>query len=430
VDDTVAGQRLDRALSAITGGRLGSPGGAPGCVLVAQAGRTLYARDPTAELMPASNLKVVTADAVLAGLGDGYRFTTLVEATGRRTGSTLNGNLYLVGGGDPDLMTAAYNASFELPEPIYTSLDQLAQAVRRAGIATVSGSVIGDGARYDGQIGIPSWSPEYLAEGDVGPLSALEVDDGSPPAAGPGAAAPTGPADPTLFAAQTFKLALAAAGVKVAGPAATGSAPLGSARVAEAGSAPLGALVEQTLRVSDDTAAELLTKELGYEKAGQGTSAAGLAQVRGYGASSGLPVAQLVNLDGSGLDRGDRATCTLVSAALEQAGTTGVVAAGLPIAGRTGTLIHRMVGTVAAGRVHAKTGTLADAAALSGFVTPAAGAPTPELGEPVYFSIIINGMYSALGAPLADRIAVALAGYPDPVPLRLLGPQSPPASRP
>lgn len=422
VEDTLAGQRLDRSLSNITAGSLGPPEGAPACVLAAQDGRQLYALDPTAELMPASNLKLITAGAVLAGLGGSYRFTTLVEASGHRTGSTLIGNLYLVGGGDPQLMAAAYNRTLYLPEPVYTSLDQLAASVRRAGITDVTGAVIGDGTRYDDQIGIPTWSPQYLAEGDVGPLSALEVDDGTPPPSGPGDAAAQGPADPTLYGAQTFADALAAAGVKVSGPAAVGRAPAGAPVVARAVSASLSALVEQTLTVSDDTAAELFTKELGYRAEGQGTSTAGLAVIRRYSASIGLPTAQLVNLDGSGLDRGDRATCTLLAQALEKAGTASALAAGLPVAGRTGTLTHRMVGTPAAGRVHAKTGTLSDVSALSGFITPSPGAPTPELGQPVYFSVIINGMESAQGAPLADRIAVALARYPDTVPLSVLQP--------
>jgi D-alanyl-D-alanine carboxypeptidase/D-alanyl-D-alanine-endopeptidase (penicillin-binding protein 4) len=140
-------------------------------------------------------------------------------------------------------------------------------------------------------------------------------------------------------------------------------------------------------------------------------------------AAAGLPAQQLTTLDGSGLDRADRATCTLIEAALQQAGTTGVLASGLPVAARTGTLEHRFAGTVAAGRVRAKTGTLDDVAALSGSVVPAA-APTPELAAPVYFSIIINGMDSAIGAPLADRIALVIAGYPDAVPLGELEPRS------
>jgi D-alanyl-D-alanine carboxypeptidase/D-alanyl-D-alanine-endopeptidase (penicillin-binding protein 4) len=423
VDDTLAQQRLDRSLAAATAGSLAGPKSAPACVTVAQGARAVYALRPSAELLPASNLKLLTATAALRALGDGYRFTTRVAATSHPVGGTLDGNLYLVGGGDPDLMTAAFDRSLYYPEPTYTSLDRLAAAVRAAGITRITGSVIGDGSRYDNLIGVPTWSPEYLAEGDVGPLSALEVNDGVAPPSPPGAPAPTGPMDPTRTAAATFTQVLEAHGVEVAGPAATGRRPGSALAVASVESAPLANEVEQMIRVSDDTAAELLTKEMGLEASGRGTTAAGVTALVHEVAAAGLPAQQLTTLDGSGLDRADRATCTLIEAALQQAGTTGVLASGLPVAARTGTLEHRFAGTVAAGRVRAKTGTLDDVAALSGSVVPAA-APTPELAAPVYFSIIINGMDSAIGAPLADRIALVIAGYPDAVPLGELEPRS------
>ena len=113
------------------------------------------------------------------------------------------------------------------------------------------------------------------------------------------------------------------------------------------------------LTVSDDTAAELFTKELGYQTAG-GTTAAGVAAIRADLAADGLPVSQLVAYDGSGLDRGDRVTCNLIQADLEHARRRQRGGRGLPIAGQTGTLRDRMRGTPAAGRLRAKTGTLDD----------------------------------------------------------------------
>ncbi|HET6963796.1 MAG TPA: D-alanyl-D-alanine carboxypeptidase [Acidimicrobiales bacterium] len=428
VDDTLAGQRLAKQLGAVTAGRLGGAKGPPGCVEVAQGARTVWSLDPTAELIPASNLKVVTATAVLSTLGADDRLTTTVAAPAPARAGTLTGNLYLVGGGDPYLMTAAFNSRLYYPEPVYTSLDRLAAAVRVAGITTVTGSVVGDASRYDSLVGVPGWAPQYLAEGDVGPLSALEVDDGAQPVdpGTPSRPAGTRPpaADPALFAAQAFTYALRAQGVRVTGPPATGRTPAGSVTVTSAQSAPLGAEVEQLLRVSDDTAAELLTKELGFKASGHGTTAAGTAVISRDVAADGLPVAQLVARDGSGLDREDRATCALITATLQRAGTTGPVATGLPVAGRTGTLRDRMAGTVAVGRLHAKTGTLDGVSALSGYIDPKPGAPTPELAQPVYFSIIINGMDSDLAAPLADRIGVTVAAYPDAVPLAQLEPRS------
>lgn len=100
-----------------------------------------------------------------------------------------------------------------------------------------------------------------------------------------------------------------------------------------------------------------------------------------------------------------------------------MIADGLPIAGKTGTLAKRMLGTPAEGRLHAKTGTLDDVVALSGFVTPiSASAPVAELRLPVIFSIILNGLPEYEAENLADGIGIALASYPKVPPLSAIEP--------
>ena len=439
VESTIAAQRLAGSLAPIVGTTLDGGGGVNGCVEVAQGGATLYQRHAEEELLPASNLKLLTATAALDVLKPDHRFTTAARATARPSGGVLRGNLYLVGGGDPYLMTRAYNTQFILPEPTFTSLDQLAADVRAAGISTIVGAVVGDGSRYDSALSVPSWLPIYRSEGDVGPLSALEVNDGTPPQAPPAKPQnpptkppqttpvkppPPPPANPTLFAATTFTTALRAAGVTVTGSPTSGTAPASAAPVASIQSAPLGEQIGQMLRVSDDTAAELLVKELGYVTAQSGSTQAGEAAIRSDLAADGLPVGQFTGMDGSGLDRGDRATCSLLIAALERAGTSGPLAAGLPVAHQTGTLTWRLAGTPAVGRLHGKTGSLADVSALSGYVAATAGVPTSGLAEPVYFSIIINGMPSGVSVGLVDRIAAAIAAYPSVVPMAQLEPRA------
>ena len=431
VDTTVAQQRLDRLLSSLPAG----PPGASTCAVVTQDGSVVYGHDPAVELLPASNLKIVTAYAGIELLGAGLRYSTLVEGGSKPDDGTLHGNLYLVGGGDPNLMTDSYDQAQYYPHPVYTSLDRLAAALKAAGVRTVTGSVVGDAHRYDSLVGVPTWSPEYLTEGDVGPLSALEVNDGSPPPAPPdqttkgattgkssGAKPSSGPANPTLFAAQTFESVLRADGVDVEGAAQVGRAPASDVTITSATSAPLSDEVEQMLRVSDDTAAELLTKEIGYRVSGQGTTAAGVAAIDRKLESDDLPAAEFTLQDGSGLDRGDRATCQAIASVLEQAGSSGVIATGLPVAGKTGTLTRRMVDPPAAGRLRAKTGTLDGVSALSGLIVPPSSSPTTELTEPVYFSLIVNGGQADQDQAYLDRIAEAVAAFPQAIPLSILEP--------
>jgi len=94
-----------------------------------------------------------------------------------------------------------------------------------------------------------------------------------------------------------------------------------------------------------------------------------------------------------------------------------------PVAGKTGTLAMRMLGTPAVGRLRAKTGTLDEVVSLSGFVTPVpASAPASALKQPIVFSIILNGLSSVAAQDLADSIAVALASYPNVPPIGAVSP--------
>ncbi|MCU4184648.1 D-alanyl-D-alanine carboxypeptidase [Acidiferrimicrobium sp. IK] len=421
IESTLAGQRVAATLAGIvTPAALGP---ATACLLVEQGGRVLTARNATTPVIPASNMKILTATAALDKLGPGYRYTTAVKADRAPAGGVVTGNLYLIGSGDPVLRTPQYEATLRDTVPPYTSLAALAAQVRAAGVTEVTGAVIGDESRYDTQRRIPTWKPVYTEEGDAGPLSALNVDDGF-------ASTPTGfvgATQPAQAAAQTFTALLAAAGVKVDGPAAgQGSAPAAAVPVTSIQSAPLSQILDAILTPSDDTAAELVTKELGKVAGGGGTTAAGTAVIKADLTADGLPVAGLVAVDGSGLDRGDRATCALVVAALDRAGTGSALISELPVAGKTGTLSYRMRGTPAVGRVLAKTGTLDDVSALSGFVLASTTAPAPtlQLRAPVVFSLIMNGVPVSTGIDLGNRVGVALAGYPVVPAVSTLDPQT------
>jgi len=377
------------------------------CLVVTVGPVTVYDRRGSVPLIPASGLKLVTANAVFDKLGAQSHLTTEVRAD-HAAGAVVGGNLYLVGGGDPLLRTADYVATLRYKELLYTHLEDLARAVRAAGITHVTGSVVGDESRYDSQRYGPTWKPSYAATGEVGPLSALQVNDGYQslkPRLIPAAR-------PATQAAALFTTLLGAAGVAVDGAASQGTAPAGAPTVASLPSATLADVVAEVLRQSDNNGAELLTKEIARHAGGAPTTVAGVAVVKAQAAADGLPVDQLAMVDGSGLDRSDRASCRLLVDVLARGGPDGDLGRGLPVAGQTGTLQGRMAGTPAAGRVRAKTGSLDGVSSLSGYVLPlaTAGAPT---GAPLTFSAIFNDAPSRTAVEaLEDRIAVILAGYP------------------
>ena len=75
----------------------------------------------------------------------------------------------------------------------------------------------------------------------------------------------------------------------------------------------------------------------------------------------------------------------------------------LPVAGRDGTLYDRMRRGPARGRCRAKTGTLSDVSALSGYCES-------RSGDTYAFSILMNGVYPTSARRLQDRMVQAIAG--------------------
>ncbi|HEX9968497.1 MAG TPA: D-alanyl-D-alanine carboxypeptidase, partial [Acidimicrobiales bacterium] len=144
---------LDRVLAdpAIGGARDRS------CLAVSRDGRRLYEARPDERLIPASNLKLLTGLAAVTKLGAEARFVTEVRAGRAPQGGVVDGDLWLVGGGDPLLSTTPYASSFRNQPQVFTPLEALADRIKEAGVTTVNGAVRGDESRYDRQRYLPTW---------------------------------------------------------------------------------------------------------------------------------------------------------------------------------------------------------------------------------------------------------------------------------
>ena len=426
--DLVADQRLALHLQ----DALADPSvaGSQVCLEASVGGSTVFGRDPQTPLIPASNLKLLTADVALRRLGANSAFTTSVVASHPAGRGVVDGPLWLVGGGDPLLATAGFRATqkewTESVEPT-TSLDELANRIRAAGITRIAGGIVGDDSRYDHERSLPSWKASYLSSGEIGGVGALVVDGGFTTSGSRRAAA----ADPAATAAQALTTLLQAKGVTVDAPASTGTAPKGAAQVASIASLALTDIVGVMLRESDNLAAEMLTKELGFRFGGSGSWAAGLQVIHDELAAAHIPLDGMVQVDGSGLDRSDRVSCQTLAYLTSSADPSAqLAAAALPTAGNCGTLVKRFLRGPAAGRIRAKTGSLSGVAALTGYVAPAATSPPPPCppGAPPgdrteTFALLVNGVRSdAVGTAIEDRIANALASFPE---APVLGPFGP-----
>jgi PBP4 family serine-type D-alanyl-D-alanine carboxypeptidase len=180
----------------------------------------------------------------------------------------------------------------------------------------------------------------------------------------------------------------------------------------------LSAALTELLTESDNNTAEVLAKRAGVDLRADrrsSTRADALAAVRQAMRAENLPVGDFIAVDSSGLDRGNRATCRLLIAALEPTAELDLTKM-LALAGRTGTLTDRFQGHPLAGKMRAKTGALAGVVGLAGVADETARTP-------LRFAFLANGSFSeAGGRQLQERLGTVLATYPEAPPAAAIAP--------
>src|SRR5207248_9236897 len=112
----------------------------------------------------------------------------------------------------------------------------------------------------------------------------------------------------------------------------------------------------------------------------------------------------------AGLASENRETCAAVQALLDAKGPGSQLATGLPVAGQTGTLDERFVGTPVAGRLRAKTGTLNQATALAGYVQTVQGA---QLSFAFLMNVPDPQKITSADVDLEEQLASVLVQYPE-----------------
>lgn len=389
------------------------------CLVVAKESEVVYARQAETALIPASTMKVLTGMAALTTLGAEHTYVTEVRARRRPVEGVVDGPLWMVGTGDPVLSTADYVATFRNQPQVHTPLERLADDIVASGVRHVRGSIVGDESRYDRVRYVATWPRNYIVDNDIGPASALTVNDGFvryPPRRS--VASDTTDA-PARHAAAVLTGLLAARGVTVEGGPQSGGFEGRGVAVGQVSSPPLADIVGGMIRESDNLTAELLVKELGVRLGDGGSWDSGLDVVRDALADRGLKTEGMEAADGSGLSRSDRLSCSLLMQAMEIVGPEGPIAQAFPIAGQTGTLADRFAGSPAAGRLRGKTGSLRGVSALVGYAE--GGADTL-----LAFALLANELpRDAYGRALQEHVGAALVAYPDAPPAETLAPKPP-----
>jgi len=403
--------------------------GTAGLVLIdLENGNVLLDAKGDEPLAPASNMKLATTAAALATLGADYEFVTRVMARGEVRDGTLNGDLCLVGAGDPNISGRFHDGD------VLALFRQWADALKARGVTRITGDLQYESSLFGGEAYHEAWPKDdqytkwYCAE-----VSALAFNDNcvgikvTPGKSGQPATIETIPPtayvkvinqtttlpgrkaaeigilrgrtdntitvkgrvyeqaswgysvdvavhQPDCYAATVFKETLVSRGITVDG--AVKAVTLSAEQFAAASS-----LVEHRAKLVDalkpintnsqNLHAEMLMRQLGVRYTGKGTFKTGAAAVHEYLNKEGLATNGVSVLDGSGLSAANRLTARLLASMLRKTAAQPYFETfrdSLAVGGESGTLEKRLNDATLKGKVFAKTGYINNVRALSGYV--------------------------------------------------------------
>ena len=341
-------------------------------VVRVDTGEVLFDRAGDTPARTASVLKLLTAAAALATMGPDFQITTSVVQ------GSSPGSIVLIGRGDATLSALPPGS-----ESVYRGAPKLAD-LAAATLAAYDGepitNIVLDASYWStADKWDSSWKRSEQTQGYHSEVTALQIDGDR---ANPAKQDSPRSTDPIGRAGALFLSALRAADTEdeVADDVTfTVGTAVSTTTLAEVKSQPLKVLIPYMLLVSDNTLAEMLARITSKQGASNG-SAVSLQQVIPSALSAyDIPAAGLTIRDGSGLsDLNAVPPSTVVKLLIAMqvgAPNLDVMAAGLPIAGQSGTLAGRFTGdnAVARGHVFAKTGWIDTSYSLAGIVQAADG---------------------------------------------------------
>jgi len=213
--------------------------------------------------------------------------------------------------------------------------------------------------------------------------------------------------DGALYAGDQFAKLLRARGVTVNGTIVHGKEAEGATEVAKIDSAPLSAIVAESVRSSDNGGTEDLMREIGVKSSKDGSTGAGVAAAMAKLSELGVPMAGVTLVDGSGLARDNRVTCRALAYTMDLGVRPEFKALldGLSVAGVSGTLADELIGTGLEGKLKGKTGFLNGVTGLAGIV---------DVGRPLRFALVVNGNFGETAAiRIRGQLAQIIARFPE-----------------
>ncbi|MDD4488985.1 MAG: D-alanyl-D-alanine carboxypeptidase/D-alanyl-D-alanine-endopeptidase [Paludibacter sp.] len=396
-----------------------------------KTGKELHSYRANNATVPASTMKVVTTATALEIFGSDYRYETLLAYDGKidATG-TLNGNLFIIGSGDPTL------GSSKLGDPHF--LSKWVEAIKAAGITRINGSIIPDESKFDNEGANPKWTWDdignYYAPGiyalayldntirvtfksgavgttpeivNLNPqLEGLTIENnllssrisfdsayfyGSPksmqrsvrgeiPANKPGFVVMAELPDPGLALAQALHKTLSDQKIEILSPPvpmpASGftfpTSTVVRTPLYTHYSAPLSQIVKEINEKSNNFYAEQVFKSLSLSRDAVATNKRSVDIIRNFWKTRGMDTNQLYQYDGSGLSPANSVSAAFLTNIMEymykKSKHKEVFFNSLAIAGKTGSITGFLTNTSLAGKVFAKSGTISRVRSYTGYI--------------------------------------------------------------
>ena len=167
------GNTFEERLASLVNGSVAQSSETSIQVVELETGRVVAERGPHAPLAPASNMKLFTTAAAIDTLKPSFEVTTALYARGEvDAGGTLNGDVKIVGRGDPTIGGRFHDGEST------AVLQEFAADLKRAGIKTINGNLIFEYGYFDTEYIHPTWPVDQLVNWYEAPVSAFSMQEG------------------------------------------------------------------------------------------------------------------------------------------------------------------------------------------------------------------------------------------------------------
>jgi serine-type D-Ala-D-Ala carboxypeptidase/endopeptidase (penicillin-binding protein 4) len=421
----------------------------------------LYDINSTTSLVPASILKLVTSSAALEILGSDYTFKTKLAKTGKINDSNiLEGDLVVIGGGDPTL------GSEYFPEYFSKSHfpDQWIDAIKSEGIQGIKGNICLDESIYEDQTIPDTWiwgdignyygagicgisaydntfritfrsdkesgkpaeiidiNPKvkglefenYVLSSDINsdrtnvygvPLGGKEIVNGTIPKGQDNFVIKASLPEPGLVLGNDLKTKLEENEIFVSGEVKKCKTPSDIIPFYKFESPPLSEIIKVLNHESVNLFAEHLVKQIAYEKTGLGSTEEGVKLIKDFWKERGIETNGMFQEDGSGLSRynaiSPKQIVDILNYMKTESPNAGIFINSLPTAGE-GTLVVFNPDNFPSECLKCKSGSMTRVRCYAGYLKT-------DFGKELIFAIMANN-FSMSQSLLIHKIEELLVG--------------------